>query len=61
MNNEYGFPIGKAWCQEVIICTTQTRGKGTQEDPLRGITQIFSKEGNLIVEIDPEERKKHLK
>jgi hypothetical protein len=38
--------------QEVIICTKARRGNGTT-DPIRVITEIFTKEGEKIAEYDP--------
>lgn len=40
--------------EEVIISTKEKRGLGkTREDPVRCVTQVFSKEGELIAEYDP--------
>lgn len=39
--------------KQVIITTILRRGKGIEGDPIRVITQIWSMEGELIVEIDP--------
>jgi len=41
--------------KEVIITTLTRRGKGTEEDPIRAITEIWDKDtGEKIVEIDPD-------
>lgn len=40
-------------CKEVIISTLTIRGQGVVGDPIRRITQIFTKEGELIAEHDP--------
>lgn len=36
---------------EVIICTKKRRGNGT-DDPIRVVTEVFSKDGELIAEYD---------
>lgn len=41
-------------CEEVILCSKETRGKGTEGDPIRIIHQVYSKDGNLISENDPQ-------
>lgn len=46
--------MSKIKCQEVIISKLSTRGKGVIGDPVRQITQVFSKSGELIAEMDPE-------
>lgn len=38
--------------QEVIICTKKRRGDGIN-DPIRVITEVFTKDGKLIAEHDP--------
>ena len=40
-------------CKEVIITRLLRRGKGVEYDPIRCITQVFDKKGNLIAEHDP--------
>jgi hypothetical protein len=40
------------WCEEVIINTTKTAGKGIENDPVRLVVQVFTKEGELIAEYD---------
>lgn len=37
---------------EVIVCTKTRRGNGI-DDPIRIITEVFTKEGVLIAEYDP--------
>jgi len=39
--------------EEVIISTLKKRGDGTKTSPIRVITQVFTKEGELIAEVDP--------
>jgi hypothetical protein len=39
--------------QEVIITTLSRRGTGTPESPIRVITEIWNKQGELITAIDP--------
>lgn len=36
-----------------VIYTQERRGLGTVENPARLVTQLWSKEGNLIMEQDP--------
>lgn len=36
-----------------VIETEITRGKGVEGDPLRGVTQYWSLEGDLLAEADP--------
>lgn len=43
----------QTFCAEVIISTQARRGKGERLDPLRVITQVFTKKGKLIAEHDP--------
>lgn len=38
---------------EVIETQLYTRGKGTEDNPFRSITQYWSKDGNLLAEVDP--------
>lgn len=40
-------------CKELIVSTIARRGKGVKHDPVRIITQVFEKDGNLIAEHDP--------
>ncbi len=40
--------------EEVILCSKERRGKGTEADPIRIIHQVYTKDGNLIAENDPE-------
>lgn len=47
-------PMDKVWCEEVIISTLTRRGEGTaDDDPIRIIIQVFTKDGKLIAEYDP--------
>jgi hypothetical protein len=48
-------PIGfdMVFVTEVIITTTKRRGKGTHSDPVRVITEVFTKDGIKIGERDP--------
>jgi hypothetical protein len=39
-------------CKEVIVSTLTTRGDG-KSDPIREVTQVFEKDGELIAENDP--------
>jgi hypothetical protein len=39
--------------KEVIITTLKRKGAGTQDSPIRVISQYWDKEGNLLVEEDP--------
>lgn len=40
--------------QEVIITTTKRRGDGkSNNDPIRIITEVFTKDGRKIAEYDP--------
>lgn len=39
-------------CEEVIISTLARRGKGVKYSPIRVITQVFTKDGELIAEND---------
>jgi hypothetical protein len=44
----------QVFVQEVIICTIRRRGEGkSADDPIRVITEIFTKEGIKIAEHDP--------
>lgn len=47
------FDIDTVQAQEVIICTKARRGKGVTLDPIRVITEVFTKDGQLIAEHDP--------
>ena len=42
----------KAYAVEVIITDLTVRGKGTDDDPLRRILQVWQKDGVLIAERD---------
>lgn len=41
---------------EVIRTELTSRGKGTEDDPCRRVTQYWSKEGELLAEVDPCEK-----
>lgn len=41
-------------CKEVIISTIRRRGDGTEENPIRVITEVFEKDGTFIAECDPQ-------
>jgi hypothetical protein len=55
MNNFNHYPIetDKVFVSEVIITTTKRRGNGTT-DPIRIITEVFTKDGVKIAELDPQ-------
>ena len=40
------------WCEEVILVNTR-RGAGNDEDPVRVVLQVYSKDGILLAENDP--------
>jgi len=40
-------------CRELIIATIRRRGKGTDDSPVRIITEIYEKDGTKIAEHDP--------
>ena len=45
---------GKLVClEEVIITHLERRGEGVGDDPIRRILQIWTKDGDLIAEVDP--------
>jgi hypothetical protein len=56
MNNFNHYPIetDKVFVSEVIITTTKRRGKGIHSNPIRIITEVFTKEGVKIAELDPQ-------
>lgn len=39
--------------QELIVTDLELRGSGTRYSPIRRITQIWDREGDLIAEFDP--------
>lgn len=41
------------FCCEVIITSKSRRGKGVEHDPVRSITEVYTKEGQKIAEYDP--------
>lgn len=53
MTQEVNLPMDKVWCEEVIISTVARRGEGkVPSDPIRIITQVFTKDGKFIAEYD---------
>jgi hypothetical protein len=40
-------------CKELIVTTLARRGKGVKHSPVRVITQVYDKDGELIAESDP--------
>lgn len=48
------FTMDKVFTQEVIITTMLRRGKGVEGDPVRIVTEVFTKDGKKIAEYDPE-------
>jgi hypothetical protein len=36
-----------------LILTYERRGKGTQEDPMRLVPQLYTRKGTLVAETDP--------
>jgi hypothetical protein len=40
-------------CQELIIHEDAMRGSGVDMDPYRRVTQVFTKDGELLAERDP--------
>jgi hypothetical protein len=42
-------------CEEVIISNLVQRGKGQMCDPIRIVLQVYTKQGELIAENDPNE------
>jgi len=54
MTPEASFDADNVFIQEVIICTKKRRGNGSSSDnPIRIITEVFTKDGKLIAEYDP--------
>ena len=53
MDNIANIPMNTVKCEEVIISTLLRRGEGKPGDPIRVITQVFTKDGELIAERDP--------
>ena len=41
-------------CRELIVSRITRRGKGTDHDPIRVITEVFEKNGTKIAEHDPD-------
>jgi len=52
-NDNLGGIMGGVRIVEVIAATNATIGKGIEDDPVRGVLQLYSIEGELILEIDP--------
>lgn len=53
MSNDKKYEMDKTFLEEVIISTTERRGKGVDGDPIRIVTKVYSKTGLLIAEHDP--------
>lgn len=51
------YPKGDVWVQEVIITILTLRGKGTEDNPYRRVTEIWELDGTKIAEIDTEGEK----
>lgn len=49
---EIDLSMDRVFVAEVIISTKKRRGNGI-DDPIRVITEVFTKEGTLIAEHDP--------
>lgn len=43
----------KVYCAELIISEVELRGSGVEMDPYRRVTQVFTKDGELLAERDP--------
>lgn len=51
------FDMCQCFCMEVIISTMELRGGKDQfgaDRPYRRVTQVFTKDGELIAELDPD-------
>ncbi len=46
------YPQDTVKCEEVIICFNKRLGKGTEDDPVRIVLQVFTKDGEIIAERD---------
>lgn len=53
MTQRKKFPPDMTFVAEVIITTKERRGTGDGKDPIRIITQVYTKGGELIAEYDP--------
>lgn len=53
MKNKKTHGLWTVRVEEVIIAELTLRGDGTEENPYRRITQVFTKDGELIAEHDP--------
>ena len=51
-NRNPEFKTDASWVQQVIISTIKRIGDGTENSPVRIVTQIFTMHGELICEID---------
>lgn len=47
------YPADTVICEEVIICRKKRVGKGVEGDPIRIVTEVFTKKGEMIAEFDP--------
>lgn len=45
--------MDEVFVKQVIICTKDRRGKGTEVSPIRAITEVFYMDGVLIADSDP--------
>ena len=52
MAQEFAPGLDKAILMECIVTAIERRGKGVEGDPIRVITQVFTKDGKLIAEWD---------
>lgn len=53
--DQYGrFPMDSVFTLKVIICTKTRRGQGVDGDPIRVITEVYTTDGDLIAEYDPQ-------
>ena len=50
---KYPYQLDVCFVDKFIVCTKKRRGKGTPEDPVRVITEIFTTDGELVAEHDP--------
>lgn len=56
MTQEFSVDVDKAVLMEVIVSAIARRGDGTEQAPIRVVTQVFTTDGKLIAEYDPENR-----
>lgn len=45
--------MSEIYCQEVIISNQTRRGTGEYLSPVRAIQQVYTKDGELLGELDP--------